>query len=87
MDENCEVRLSSSLILRGLDAQEDPTNFLLSVTTQDGAIPQDVLVYDASTNTFSDTIGPQGEFLLFSCLLYTSPSPRDQRGSRMPSSA
>ena len=23
----------------------------------------------------------------FDCLLYTSPSPRDQRGSRMPSSA
>ena len=25
--------------------------------------------------------------LALSCLLYTSPSPRDQRGSRMPSSA
>ena len=25
--------------------------------------------------------------LLHDCLLYTSPSPRDQRGSRMPSSA
>ena len=25
--------------------------------------------------------------VLFGCLLYTSPSPRDQRGSRMPSSA
>ena len=25
--------------------------------------------------------------LLWGCLLYTSPSPRDQRGSRMPSSA
>ena len=25
--------------------------------------------------------------LFFTCLLYTSPSPRDQRGSRMPSSA
>ena len=25
--------------------------------------------------------------LVKSCLLYTSPSPRDQRGSRMPSSA
>ena len=24
---------------------------------------------------------------MYSCLLYTSPSPRDQRGSRMPSSA
>ena len=30
----------------------------------------------------------QGEReLLWTCLLYTSPSPRDQRGSRMPSSA
>ena len=26
-------------------------------------------------------------FGLLTCLLYTSPSPRDQRGSRMPSSA
>ena len=25
--------------------------------------------------------------LVYPCLLYTSPSPRDQRGSRMPSSA
>ena len=25
--------------------------------------------------------------LIWDCLLYTSPSPRDQRGSRMPSSA
>ena len=32
------------------------------------------------------TWGPQRE-LLNDCLLYTSPSPRDQRGSRMPSSA
>ena len=24
---------------------------------------------------------------IYTCLLYTSPSPRDQRGSRMPSSA
>ena len=31
---------------------------------------------------------PIGETeVLFTCLLYTSPSPRDQRGSRMPSSA
>ena len=27
------------------------------------------------------------ELNLYGCLLYTSPSPRDQRGSRMPSSA
>ena len=28
-----------------------------------------------------------GTIMATSCLLYTSPSPRDQRGSRMPSSA
>ena len=31
--------------------------------------------------TYVEGSGPKG------CLLYTSPSPRDQRGSRMPSSA
>ena len=31
--------------------------------------------------------GDDGEVQLGRCLLYTSPSPRDQRGSRMPSSA
>ena len=36
---------------------------------------------------------PEGDYfdvmitLIEACLLYTSPSPRDQRGSRMPSSA
>ena len=30
---------------------------------------------------------PAGIVLSGTCLLYTSPSPRDQRGSRMPSSA
>ena len=28
-----------------------------------------------------------GLYVVMTCLLYTSPSPRDQRGSRMPSSA
>ena len=39
----------------------------------------------------SRSMGAGGEDLIMaraaSCLLYTSPSPRDQRGSRMPSSA
>ena len=32
-------------------------------------------------------ISPTGQGSISPCLLYTSPSPRDQRGSRMPSSA
>ena len=34
------------------------------------------------TTIFKASLG-----LIHTCLLYTSPSPRDQRGSRMPSSA
>ena len=41
---------------------------------------------------FRDVIAEKREWLTeldsaITCLLYTSPSPRDQRGSRMPSSA
>eukprot|EP00829_Urostomides_striatus_P002641 TRINITY_DN12899_c0_g1_i1.p3 TRINITY_DN12899_c0_g1~~TRINITY_DN12899_c0_g1_i1.p3 ORF type:complete len:106 (+),score=53.82 TRINITY_DN12899_c0_g1_i1:48-320(+) len=37
-------------------------------------------------NLSSNEIGDEGTKAI-SCLLYTSPSPRDQRGARMPSSA
>ena len=49
-----------------------------------------------SSNRISSTIGnlqafdsgkAQNTWVIITCLLYTSPSPRDQRGSRMPSSA
>ena len=32
-------------------------------------------------------VSHMGQLFIYGCLLYTSPSPRDQRGSRMPSSA
>ena len=41
-------------------------------------------VGDATRGQLRDV--PEADSLYF-CLLYTSPSPRDQRGSRMPSSA
>ena len=45
-----------------------------------------VYQYDESTKVLEEYIefGDQRDNI---CLLYTSPSPRDQRGSRMPSSA
>ena len=44
---------------------------------------------DSESNTESndDNISGGDKELSKACLLYTSPSPRDQRGSRMPSSA
>ena len=48
---------------------------------------QDDIIYnkiDGNTFIFEGKVNLTD---LYSCLLYTSPSPRDQRGSRMPSSA
>ena len=46
---------------------------------------------DIDDGEFIVLLGPSGcgksTLLRMICLLYTSPSPRDQRGSRMPSSA
>ena len=47
-------------------------------------------VYDSKPKGIRNIAGPApqvGRPLPKNCLLYTSPSPRDQRGSRMPSSA
>ena len=41
----------------------------------------------AGTGTFNTLLEAAKAAGLADCLLYTSPSPRDQRGSRMPSSA
>ena len=42
---------------------------------------------EAVLDTFENNPPPDVGFQPYTCLLYTSPSPRDQRGSRMPSSA
>ena len=49
---------------------------------------------ESTTDTLVGQVGiaktkmlPSGTVVIDGCLLYTSPSPRDQRGSRMPSSA
>ena len=46
----------------------------------------DKLESPAGKEAFSPNLPPD-HGMFYSCLLYTSPSPRDQRGSRMPSSA
>ena len=49
--------------------------------------PQINLEMNVSHNVLSDDNYEVVLSLTITCLLYTSPSPRDQRGSRMPSSA
>ena len=60
--------------------EDTPVNVNPLTNDDDGAGVQSVTV-----DTIPDA-ATEGE-LTYTCLLYTSPSPRDQRGSRMPSSA
>ena len=53
---------------------------IIATLTQRGADVADALLV-------VDGVARPSPQLLEACLLYTSPSPRDQRGSRMPSSA
>ena len=57
----------------------DDQNYTLSVTSVDGG---GTFVPSLAAGVVTDLVGNPN-----TCLLYTSPSPRDQRGSRMPSSA
>ena len=64
-------RLFGSWFLHKADVTKDGVS-----TNFYGEDPNGMLCFDES-----------GNYSLMVCLLYTSPSPRDQRGSRMPSSA
>ena len=61
--------------IRGVEVTNVENKAVLTVASNGSGEQIYFRVYDASTNS------------VYNCLLYTSPSPRDQRGSRMPSSA
>ena len=76
---------------------EEPTQRRLEKAREDGEVlsSKEMFVFASSTagllvltvlGLFSSEI-LNGWAQLFSCLLYTSPSPRDRQKSRMPSSA
>ena len=63
----------------------DGTGGIVSVTVTSGAVTS-VAVTTAGTGYTFATIS-NAQIVSAGCLLYTSPSPRDKRQSRMPSSA
>ena len=85
--------------IRLLLAGADPSKILCLTFTKAAAAEMSARVFDelAKWATLSDealfkeiadlTGKAPSNIALNTCLLYTSPSPRDQRGSRMPSSA
>ena len=91
--EGKEVRILDALCATGVRPRrwrkEVPEQSRLRITAND--LDSDALQWGKKsheTHPIGDGISWIPELSRFeSCLLYTSPSPRDQRGSRMPSSA
>ena len=64
----------------------NPTKSTLLVISRKRVKPRLFLVINSINIPSAETVKYLG-VTISSCLLYTSPSPRDQRGARMPSSA
>ena len=78
VDENMENYLSVYNWLTGLGFPETTKEFAEIIKDKDGQRDPKEAFCDGTLRILNSN---------YSCLLYTSPSPRDQRGSRMPSSA
>ena len=77
-------RTSYGRKIYGLKSHENIEGFICIAFCNE--VPQTMKELDLmSKNAFHEKNGNIA--IAYTCLLYTSPSPRDQRGSRMPSSA
>ena len=70
---------------KALNFELDGNYFYLSLWTKKKEIETEIDLFTGKITSITCRKGYKGK--LNNCLLYTSPSPRDQRGSRMPSSA
>ena len=70
--------------------QNETFRFFMVIDLDESDSTSDMLFSKHSSNNinwFLNYIKHDGTIVAYSCLLYTSPSPRDKRQSRMPSSA
>ena len=93
-----ELPNGGARIIRRDDLQEfgsqsedvDTAPVMTAMSDPEALDPIDRALHDEDAHAEDAVAGTNGESdsaISPSCLLYTSPSPRDQRGSRMPSSA
>ena len=89
---NSKSGVTGEILLQLLEARLDNTVYRMGLAPTRRAARQlvshkHILVNGVVSNVPSMSMRPGDVVAVRGCLLYTSPSPRDQRGSRMPSSA
>ena len=82
------VLVSSGILNAQIKLDLNDVSWLWPAPASNSDLSRIVSVGDLKSSDGEDVwADSQFQDLLKACLLYTSPSPRDQRGSRMPSSA
>ena len=66
---------------------EEPEEVAQEELAQDEIVQEDIIGDNFLNEDYAEESSTEEVIGVEGCLLYTSPSPRDQRGSRMPSSA
>ena len=84
--EKCDKHLCAKIETIFVEEDRDPKS-ILDDNNKNKSLRSRTIVGINVLSGFLIKGSEQREFKDGSCLLYTSPSPRDQRGSRMPSSA
>ena len=79
------VRLRIDQVIAFLNEQQPEVLGLQEIKCVEEQFPYEP--FREAGYAFIEVKGQKGYHGAATCLLYTSPSPRDQRGSRMPSSA
>ena len=86
-----ELNIDFSELARRKDAEHEKLQTVIRFATTQRCRQLEILEYfgdpDRDLCGNCDNCNTQSKIPVGTCLLYTSPSPRDQRGSRMPSSA
>ena len=85
-DENPAKRPSRSITYRA-SVQQSVDLFSEKIHLADWSLEPDLLLGAQMVRGLAKFTNPLSAAELYGCLLYTSPSPRDKRQSRMPSSA
>ena len=84
---SCSFLLSQDIMIKNIEVDSKNNGTVIQLDSNKKVNLEDVTAWYSSEWFYMTIYGANADSLSLTCLLYTSPSPRDLSTSRMPSSA